>query len=39
MLSHYETCGKDKIIEQIKKDLTKVGVEACGEDDGEEDKG
>ncbi|KAJ7224581.1 hypothetical protein GGX14DRAFT_651113 [Mycena pura] len=29
---------KDKIIEQIKKDLTKVGVEACGEDDGEEDE-
>ena len=28
--------GKDKIIEQIKKDFTKVGVEAYGEEDGEE---
>lgn len=29
--------GKDKIIEQIKKDPTKVEVEAYGEEDGEED--
>ena len=26
--------GKDKIIEQIKKDITKVTVEVYGEDDG-----
>ena len=31
--------GKSKIIEQIKKDLTKVGVEAYGEEDGEEEDG
>lgn len=31
--------GKDKIVEQIKKDLTKVVVEAYGEEDGEEDDG
>ncbi len=29
--------GKDKIIEQIKKDLAKVEVEEYGEEDGEED--